>query len=138
MLLMDRARDGDESGVVAIYAASVLRYIHACELGDAESAEQRFAETEIQLQVLTATMLLRRGQVKGDCQETELVDAFLDVSGHRAPASRLATNCAGLTLCIERVPRLANAADPIFSLKVRILLRTVTNLARQHLQSRRT
>jgi hypothetical protein len=79
ILLMDRARDPEEAGAVAIYAAAVLRYLQACEMGGDEDIEQRLAEMEIQSQVLTAVMLLRRGTVKTEPQEVPFGPAFLDL-----------------------------------------------------------
>ena len=62
---MDRARDAEESGAAAKFAAAAIIYLDARQTGVDETIERARENFDILTRNLVAVMLLRRGRVKG-------------------------------------------------------------------------
>jgi hypothetical protein len=63
--LLEQARDTEEAGAAANYGSAVLIYLDARREGRPETLATAKSNRDVQAQVLTAVMLLRRGRGKG-------------------------------------------------------------------------
>ncbi|MDB5640945.1 MAG: hypothetical protein JWN07_262 [Hyphomicrobiales bacterium] len=64
MLLMERARDAEEAGAAANFAAAALLFLDACEKRDDAQIAELHDRFELNTHILTSVMLVRRGRFK--------------------------------------------------------------------------
>ena len=64
--MLDHARDAEEAGAAAKFAAAAMLYLQDIEKGEEASIDLRRADLGLQTHMLTSVMLLRRGKLKED------------------------------------------------------------------------